>query len=76
MLNPSYFSNLFKESMGRSFNKYLTDFRIDKAKELMNDPTMRIKEIAGMVGYDNVQYFIKVFKSVTGISPNTYKEQL
>ena len=76
MLNPSYLSNLFKETLGSTYSKYLTDLRINKAKELMNNPTMRIKEIAGQVGYDNAQYFIKVFKSVTGISPNVYKEQL
>ena len=76
MLNHSYFSKLFKESVGLSFNKYLTRYRINKAKELMEDPTRRIKEIAGMVGYENVRYFIRVFKSVTGLSPNIYKEQL
>jgi len=76
MLNPSYFSNLFKESMGLSFNKYLNQFRINKAKELMKDPTLRIKEITYMVGYENVRYFIRVFKSLTGLSPSVYKEQL
>jgi len=76
MLNSSYFSNLFKESMGLSFNKYLNQFRINKAKELMKNPTLRIKEIAYMVGYENVGYFIRVFKSLTGLSPNVYKEQL
>lgn len=76
MLNPSYFSSLFRETVGIPFNKYLTGLRIHKAKELMNDPTLRIKEIAGMVGYENTRYFIRVFKSITGLSPNTYKEQL
>ena len=76
MLNPSYFSKLFKESMGTSFNRYLTQFRLNKAKELMSDPTFRIKEIADLVGYDDVRYFIKVFKSYTGLSPNIYKEQI
>ena len=76
MLNPSYFSKLFRESVGTSFSRYITRLRIDKAKELMNDPTRRIKEIAGMVGYEDVRYFIKVFKSLTGLSPNVYKERL
>ena len=76
MLNPSYFSKLFKESIGLSFNKYLTQYRIHKAKELMKDPTLRVKEIAALVGYENVRYFIRVFKSATGFSPYTYKEQL
>ena len=76
MLNPSYLSKLFAEVIGTSFNKYLTQQRINKAKELMINPTLRIKEIADMVGYENVRYFIKVFKSATGLSPSTYKEQL
>jgi two-component system response regulator YesN len=76
MLNPSYFSKLFKESLGLSFNKYLTQYRINKAKELMVNPTLRIKEIAGMVGYENARYFIQVFKFYTGLSPSVYKEQL
>lgn len=76
MLNPSYFSKLFRESIGLSYSKYLSQYRINKAKELMNDPARRIKEIANMVGYENVRYFIRVFKSLTGLSPNVYKEQL
>jgi two-component system response regulator YesN len=59
-----------------SFNKYLNQLRINKAKELMKDPTLRIKEIAYMVGYENARYFIRVFRSFTGLSPNIYKEQL
>jgi two-component system response regulator YesN len=74
-LNPSYFSKLFKDSTGISFSRYLTRFRMGKAVELMNDPTWRISEIANMVGYENVQYFIRVFKSFTGIPPRMYKEQ-
>ena len=76
MLNPSYLSKLFRETVGLPYSKYLTIYRINKAKELMIDPTRRIKEISRLVGYENVQYFIRVFKSLTGLSPNVYKEQL
>ena len=76
MLNPSYFSKLFRETVGLPYSKYLALYRINKAKELMTDPARRIKEIAGLVGYDNVRYFIRVFKQYTGLSPNVYKEQL
>jgi len=76
MLNPSYFSKLFKDSIGISYSKYLTRFRINKAKELLADPTRRIKEISAMVGYKNTRYFTNVFKSLTKVSPNTFKEQL
>ena len=75
-LNPSYFSKLFKNSIGISYSKYLTRFRINKAKELLADPTRRIKEISAMVGYKNTRYFTNVFKSLTKVSPNTFKEQL
>ena len=76
MLNPSYFSKLFREKVGLPYSKYLTLYKINKAKELMADPARRIKEISDLVGYDNVRYFSRVFKSVTGIPPNVYKEQL
>ena len=76
MLNPSYFSKLFSDTAGIPYSKYLALYRINKAKELMADPALRIKEIAGLVGYDNVRYFTRVFKSLTGLTPNVYKEQM
>jgi two-component system response regulator YesN len=76
MLNASYFSKVFKDSTGEAFVKYLTKYRMRKAVELMKDPTLKIYEIAERVGYDNVQYFIKVFKSIEGISPNIFKENI
>jgi two-component system response regulator YesN len=75
MLNPAYFSKIFKDSTGKPFIKYLTQFRLNKAKELLNNPSLKIYEIADMVGYDNVQYFIRVFKSSLGVSPTIYKER-
>jgi two-component system response regulator YesN len=74
-LNPSYFCKIFRKSTGESFTKYLTRLRIKKAVEIMRDPTLKIYEVAGMVGYENVQYFIRVFKSMRGVSPNVFKEK-
>jgi YesN/AraC family two-component response regulator len=76
MLNPAYFSKLFKDCAGEPFTKYLTRYRINKAVELMKDPTLKIYEIAAMAGYENAQYFMKVFKSIKGFSPNIYREKL
>jgi two-component system response regulator YesN len=73
-MNPSYFSKLFKDVMGVTFNHYLTELRVDKAVELMRDTSLKIYEIADRVGYENVQYFIRVFKSRKGVSPFTFKE--
>jgi two-component system response regulator YesN len=76
MLNAAYFSKLFKDSTGETFVNYLTQYRINMATELMRDPSLKVYEIASRVGYENTQYFTKVFKSVKGISPNVYKEKL
>jgi two-component system response regulator YesN len=75
-LNASYFSKLFKDTTGVPFNKFLTRFRIEKAAELLKDPTLKIYEVADKVGYENVQYFNKVFKYVEGITPNEFKEKI
>jgi two-component system, response regulator YesN len=75
-LNASYFCKIFKEEMGESFTKYFINLRVQKAKELMSDPTRKIYEIAGMVGYDDVQYFTKIFKSILGVTPMQYREKI
>lgn len=75
-LNPSYFCKIFKEEMGESFTKYLMNLRVEKAKELMEDPTMKIYEVAERVGYDDVQYFTKMFKAIQGVTPMQYREKI
>lgn len=75
-LNASYFCKVFKDTTGESFTKYLMKLRAQKAIQLMNDPTLKIYEIAQKVGYDDVQYFIKVFKSIKGVSPTQYREKV
>lgn len=56
---------------------YLTQTRIDVAKELMKkDTSMKLKEIAEIVGYSNQYYFSRIFKSVTKQSPSTFKDSL
>lgn len=75
-LNASYFCKVFREEMGESFTKYFMNLRIQKAKELLTDPTRKVYEIAGMVGYDDVQYFTKIFKSISGVTPMQYREKI
>jgi two-component system response regulator YesN len=75
MLNTSYFSKIFNEEVGGSFPHYLARYRVGKAIELMKDPTLKVYEIASRVGYDNVQYFIKIFRHYTGMSPNQYRDR-
>lgn len=75
-ISPSYLSLLFTEWTGKKFTDYLTDCRIDKAKELLKHSEMRIYEIAAAVGYKDPYYFSNCFKKITGQTPSEYREGL
>lgn len=71
-LNPAYLSILFKEEVGMSYIKYLTNLRIKKAKEyLLSD--YKVTQVSEMVGYNNYRHFCDIFKKYVGQSPNEYK---
>lgn len=72
-INASYFSMLFKKSFGVNFVDYLTDLRINAAKELLVDPFLTAAEIASMVGYESPNYFTRVFKKTAGMTPTEYR---
>lgn len=69
----AYFSKLFKQGFNQSFTTYLTEYRIEKAKELLIDITVNVKEISEKVGYNDSNYFAKVFKRVVGVTPSEYR---
>ena len=73
-MGTSYFSTYFKQETGQSFVEYLTALRLEKAKQLMQDPNLRLYEIAGKVGYNDVKYFSRVFKKATGVTPAEYRQ--
>lgn len=75
-MNPYYLSTLFKKKTGQAYSKYLTDVRIDKAKELLMFTDYKINEISEKVGYCDVKYFQKLFTKSTGCSPSKYKLKL
>ncbi|MCJ7840484.1 response regulator [Lederbergia sp. NSJ-179] len=75
-LSPPYFSKLFKTRTNRSFIEYVTEVRVNKAKELLVNPDVNVKEICFDVGYKDPNYFSRVFKKVTGLSPSEYKGKL
>ncbi|MBS4197167.1 response regulator [Lederbergia citri] len=70
-----YFSKLFKELCGMSFIDYLTEVRVNHAKELMKRQEKSLKEICFEVGYKDPNYFSRVFKRVTGFSPSDYRNK-
>ncbi len=75
MLNYSdaYFCKVFKQCFGVSFVMYLAQLRIRKAKEMLADVTINIKEISGLVGYQDPNYFTKVFKRMVDVTPSEYR---
>jgi len=75
-ISPYYFSKLFKKEQKVNFIDYLTELRINKAKELLTTTDMSIKEICSTVGYSNPNYFSRSFKKNVGISPTEFKEGL
>lgn len=74
-MSSSYFSSIFKQSTGRSFVEYLTQYRLDKAKELLKFNDMKTFEIASMVGYVDPHYFSVIFKKHAGETPTEYRQR-
>ena len=74
-INPYYFSQLFKKKMGMTYQKYLTDYRIDRAKKLLTETDLRIYEVCRLVGYNDVNHFNKIFERTEGMKPSEYRQQ-
>ena len=72
-LNASYLSRLFKKETGESITEHLTQFRIEKAKELLKDESLRLRDIAMAVGFNDVSYFSNTFKKIAGMSPTEFR---
>ena len=72
--NQSYFCRLFKKNFGMRFTDFLTDYRLDRAKKLLENTTASITEISQKTGFCDTSYFSKVFKARTGITPKEYRK--
>ena len=74
-MSVSWFARVFRRQTGLSPQNYLTNVRINKAKELLASSSYNIGEIAEIVGYQNPLYFSRIFKKYTGFSPSEYKRK-
>ncbi|MGN1205608.1 MAG: response regulator [Eubacterium sp.] len=72
-MSPSYFSTIFSKEMGKTFVEYLTEVRMEKAKEYLTCSTMKTSEIAFAVGYKDPHYFSFLFKKTQGCTPKEYR---
>ena len=75
-ITASYLGKLFKKKTKMSFNKYLMNIRIEKAKELLKNSDDKIYEIAYAVGFSDPNYFTVKFMSIENTTPVKYREQL
>lgn len=74
-LSSTYVCTIFKNETGKTLNQYLTEFRIEKAKNMLNDSRFKITDISSKVGYSDSNYFGKTFKKLVGLSPSEYRER-
>ena len=71
-----YFCKLFRKVTGTTFTEFVSRTRIEKAKNLLLNPNLRISEIAYEVGFQSLTHFNRVFKNVVGESPTCYRTRL
>ncbi len=73
-MSPNYFSAYFTRHFGKNFVEFLIHYRIEKACVLLTTDDCSVTQAALQTGFENISYFIKKFKSVTGVTPATYKK--
>ncbi|MCK9168937.1 MAG: response regulator [Treponema sp.] len=73
-VSPFYLSKLFKEEKNKNFITYLTDIRMEKACLLLKEPRVSVKEVSASVGYNDQNYFSRLFKNKFGMTPTEYRD--
>ena len=74
-MSPNYFSSMFKKEMSRSAVNYITELRINQARELLYHSELSVVDISKKVGYEDSPYFFRVFKKYLGMTPLQYREE-
>ena len=75
-ISPSYFAHLFKRRAGKGVTEYINDIRIEHAKSLIEKGELSIGEIASSVGFNDINYFSRKFKSTVKLTPSGYKKSI
>ncbi|MEZ0536387.1 response regulator [Caldicellulosiruptoraceae bacterium PP1] len=73
--SPNYLCNIFKKATGKTINDYITEVRIEKAKAFLKDRSIKLYEVAEMVGFGDPNYFSSIFKKKVGVTPSVFKER-
>lgn len=72
-MSPTHFSTIFKQETGQTFIEFLTEIRMEKARELLRKTSDKTSAIAYIVGYKDPHYFSYLFKKINGVSPKEYR---
>ncbi len=73
-MSPHYFATLFKQSMGIAPHQYLTQCRVERAKQLLAQQKLSIIQVSQLVGFQSQSHFAKVFHKYVGITPKRYQQ--
>ncbi|HTP59437.1 MAG TPA: AraC family transcriptional regulator, partial [Spirochaetia bacterium] len=73
-LSPSYFSSCFKKETGRNVVEYITEYRVEKAIEMLCSTNLNTSEVAYQVGFNDPKYFARIFKKSVGVTPSLYRK--
>lgn len=75
-LSPNYLRKKFKTGMGFTILEYVTEVRLQKARELLRERRLKVKEVSIQVGYENISYFTQLFAKKNGVTPSEYKNMV
>ncbi|MDK2880280.1 MAG: two-component system, response regulator YesN [Clostridia bacterium] len=74
-ISPAYLGQLFKKRMGCSLTEHINRVRVEQAKHLLRQQDLTIESIAVQTGFKDRSYFCRIFKKITGMSPNEYRKR-
>jgi len=74
-INPAYLSRIFKNEIGQNFNDFLSKIRMDAAAKLLGQEDLKMSNISEMIGYENVNYFLKKFKEYFNCTPTEFRKK-
>jgi two-component system response regulator YesN len=75
-ISSGHLSRIFRQETGYTFLDYLMYVRVKRAAELLRDPTVKVYEVADLVGYADARYFGQVFRKITGLTPREFRDGL
>jgi len=75
-LSPAYFSILFKEQAGKNYKDYILNYKMKVAQSMLCHANVKITDVSEKLGYQDANYFSKVFKRVVGLTPSEYRQKL